>query len=229
MRFEMLNWMDIEKYLEQDDRVMVVIGSCEQHGYLSNLTDVKIPLALADAASQKTGVLVAPPINFGVSPYFLNYPGTISLRLTTLLAIVEDIFNSLYSQGFRRFLFLNGHGGNIGVKAVLYELANQKPDAMISWYEWWHSHSVEVIAVEHNLKMYHASWLENFPFTRVSSLPEEEKVPPRREEIVDAEKARQIFQDGVFGGKYQVADDIMEQIFSAALNDVINMLRFAPI
>ena len=84
MRFEELNWFDVENYLENDDRIMLVFGACEQHGYLSLLTDSKIPLAMADAASQKTGVLVGPALNFGASPYFLAYPGTISLRLSTL-------------------------------------------------------------------------------------------------------------------------------------------------
>ena len=55
MRFEELNWMDVERYLEQDDRLILVTGACEQHAYLSLLTDIKIPLAMADAASNATG------------------------------------------------------------------------------------------------------------------------------------------------------------------------------
>jgi len=112
MRFDDLNWMDVARYLEHDDRLMLVLGACEQHAYLSLTTDVKIPLALADAASQQTGVLVAPPLNFGASPYFLAYPGTISLRVSTLLDIVEDMVHSVYAHGFRRILIINGHGGN---------------------------------------------------------------------------------------------------------------------
>ena len=104
MRLEELNWMDVENYLKTDDRIMIVVGATEQHGYLSLLTDVKIPLALADAVSQETGILVAPPLNFGVSPYFLSYPGTISLRLNTFLQVIEDMVRSLYHQGFRRIL-----------------------------------------------------------------------------------------------------------------------------
>jgi len=124
MRFEELNWFDIEKYLQGDDRIMLVIGACEQHGYLSQTTDVLIPQALADAASQQTGVLVAPTINFGSSPYFLDYPGTLSLRLSTLMDLVEDILRSAHGQGFRRILVLNGHGGNDGLRSRLYELVN---------------------------------------------------------------------------------------------------------
>jgi creatinine amidohydrolase len=55
MRIEDLNWMDVEEYLKHDNRLMLVVGACEQHGYLSLLSDVKIPLALADAAAKQTG------------------------------------------------------------------------------------------------------------------------------------------------------------------------------
>src|SRR5664279_2864941 len=102
MRIEDLNWMDVESYLQHDDRLIIVLGACEEHGYLSLLTDVRIPLALADSASQKTGVLVAPPLNFGVSPYFRSYPGTISLRVSTFLDVVEDLVRSVHGAGFRR-------------------------------------------------------------------------------------------------------------------------------
>ena len=99
MRFEDLNWMDVESYLATDDRLMLVLGACEQHGYLSLLTDIKIPLALATAASERTHVLVAPPINFGLSHYFARYPGTISLRIETFLAVVGDLVRGVHAQG----------------------------------------------------------------------------------------------------------------------------------
>jgi creatinine amidohydrolase len=226
MRFEDLNWFDVERYLEQDDRLMLVIGSCEQHGYLSLLTDTKIPLALADAASQRVGVLVAPTLNFGASPYFLKYPGTLSLRAETLLAVVEDLVRSAYGHGFRRILMLNGHSGNDPAKGRLYELANEFSDLRIAWYGWWQSHSVEAIMMKHELKVYHASWSEAFRFTRVAELPEGEKVPPHVPGLVGAEEARQLYGDGVFGGRYKVDDAIMDEIFKAALEDVLQLLKF---
>lgn len=137
MRLEDMNWMDVEEYLKREDRLMLVMGACEQHGYLSLLTDVKIPLALADAASQQTGVLVAPPLNFGCSPYFLAYPGTLSLRVGTLIALVEDLVRSAHGHGFRRILVINGHGGNSPGRAQLRELANALPDLQLAWYDWW--------------------------------------------------------------------------------------------
>lgn len=226
MRFENLNWFDVEAYLKQDDRLMLVLGACEQHGYLSLLTDARIPLALADAASQQTDVLVAPPLNFGSSPYFLAYPGTLSLRISTLLDLVEDLARSAYRQGFRRFLVLNGHGGNDPVRARLYELANELPDAQFRWYAWWTAHSVTAVAQNHELKSYHAGWIEAFPFVQVADLPEGSKLPPRVPGLLAADQARQVYQDGVFGGPYQVAPQIMDEIFAAALADVLDLIRF---
>lgn len=227
MRLEELNWMDVEEYLKGEDRLILVLGACEQHGYLSLLTDIKIPLVLADAASQQTGVLVAPPVNFGVSPYFLAYPGTFSLRVETMLAVVEDIVRSAYSQGFRRILVLNGHGGNTPASVHLNDLINGLPGLKMNWYNWWDSHSVEAVAQKHGIKPAHGNWLEAFPFTRVTDLPEEPKNPPHvPSAIMDARTTREVYGDGSFGGPYQAGDDVMQQIFSAALADVLYLLQF---
>jgi len=227
MRIEDLNWMDVEEYLKHDDRLILVVGACEQHGYLSLLCDVKIPLALADAVSQETGVLMAPPVNFGASAYFVSYPGTFSLRLSTLLDIVEDVVRSAYRQGFRRILVLNGHGGNTGVKIRLGELANQLGGLKFQWYAWWMTHSLEAIAMRHGFKPSHANWLEAFPFTIVSDLPQQEKTPPRvPSDVMNAEMTRQVYGDGSFGGPYRVSQEVMDEIFAAAKADILKLLEF---
>ena len=226
MRFEDLNWFDIENYLRSDDRLMIVLGACEQHAYLSLLCDVRIPLALADAASQQSGVLVAPPLNFGTSPYFLNYPGTLSLRISTLLDIVEDLVHSAYKSGFRKILVLNGHGGNDPVRLRLFEIANSLPDLRMVWYAWWQSHSIEAVAQRHGLKPSHASWLENFPFTRVAESPTESKIPPHVSGIMNGAQARVVYGDGSFGGPYEAEPAVMDEIFHAALEDILQLLHF---
>ena len=227
MRLEDLNWMDMEQYLRTDDRLMLVVGATEQHAYLSLLTDVKIPMALADAASQQSGVPVAPPLNFGVSPYFLAYPGTLSLRVSTLMAALEDIVRSAVGQGFRRLLILNGHGGNSPGRNHLMSLANDLPDAKLDWYDWWTSHSVEAVASKHGIKPAHANWLEAFPFTIVGEPPESPKVPPNvPRAIMDAQTARQVYGDGSFGGPYVASEQIMHELFAAALNDILLLLKF---
>ncbi len=226
MRFEDLSLFDVEKYLQKDNRLMVVLGACEQHGYLSLLSDSKIPLALADAASQQTGILIAPVVNYGISPYFIDYPGSFSLRATTLLDLVEDVVRSAYRQGFHRLLFLNGHGGNDPARARLYEVANTLPELHMGWYSWWQARSVEAVAVKHGLRSFHAAWIEAFPFTRVGDLPEGEKIQPVIPGLVNAKQAKELYQDGVFGGPYKVDEAIMTEIFTAALEDILQLLKF---
>jgi len=227
MNFADMNWMQVEDYLQNDDRVILVLGACEQHGYLSLLTDVKIPLALAEAASEKTDVIIAPPLNFGCSPYFLDYPGTISLRLHTYLDLVEDILRSLFGSGFRKCFILNGHGGNIPVRTHLVELVNELPDLQLCFYSWWTTKTAESIADKYKLDPQHANWLEAFDFTKVVELPDKDMpVAKRTENIIDKRATRATHGDGSFGGPYQVDQKIMREMFDACLNDVLELLTF---
>jgi creatinine amidohydrolase len=86
---------------------------------------------------------------------------------------------------------------------------------------------VETVAIKHNLKPSHANWLEAFPFTIVSELPKEAKVPPRvPSAIMDSKTAREVYGDGSFGGEYFVRTEIMNEMFAAALEDILMMLKF---
>lgn len=226
MRFEELNWMDVESYLRQDDRLLVVLGACEQHGYLSLASDTLIPQAIAYAASRQSGVLVAPALPFGVSPHFTTYPGTISLRLSTYLQVVEDVLRSLAGYGFRRILLLNGHGGNDPMRVRLVELRNEMPHLKLGWYAWWTAPSTVAVAQAHGLKPFHANWNESFPFTRVADVPSVSKEAPVTRPILNAEEIRTTYGDGVFGGDYQAPDEVMAEVLQAAVDDVIELLKF---
>jgi creatinine amidohydrolase len=225
MRLEDMNWMDVEAYLQNDDRLILITGACEQHGYLSLATDVKIPLALADAASERAGVPIAPPLPFGFSPGFAAYPGTISLRIETLLLLLDDVIREVYRQGFRALLLLNGHGGNGPIQALLQQLANQLPGLRPAWFSWWESPSVGRVVARHGLEIYHAGAVEAFPFTRVAPLPEGSKRAVGIDGLVDAAELRRLAGDGVFGGPYQAPLECTQAIFQAAVDDVVAQLE----
>jgi creatinine amidohydrolase len=225
MRIDELNWMDVEAYLKKDNRLMLIVGACEQHGYLSLMTDIKIPVALGDAASQRSGVLVAPPLAFGVSPHFGAYPGTITLRLNTFLDVVEDMIRSVYRYGFRRLVFLNGHGGNDPARTRISEIVESMPGLRVGWYSWWSAPNVTKVAEKHGLKSYHAAWIEAFRFVRVADLPHGVKEPAVTKDILGAESSRSLYGDGVFGGPYQVEDAILDEIFQVALEDILELLQ----
>ena len=226
MRLEDLNWMDVESYLAANDRLMLVLGACEQHGYLSLLTDMKIPMALALAAGERAHVLIAPPLNFGVSPYFTRYPGTISLRLETFLAVVGDLVRGVYAQGFRKLLVLNGHGGNAPASTLLSELVNELPGLQVSWYSWWLSPAVKAVAAEAGLVPDHANWLEAFAFCRVADLPEGGKPPLASSRLLNADETRALAGDGVYGGPYTAPDAVMQRLFDVCVDEVVARLRF---
>ena len=109
---------------------VLTVGSCEQHGdHLPVDTDSVSAFRIAlDAAARCTGVhtLVLPPPNFGFSPHHQAWPGTITLKLATFLALVTDVAESVQRCGFDRLLVVNGHGGNNGpLVALCTDLASR--------------------------------------------------------------------------------------------------------
>src|SRR5918994_647217 len=101
--------------LPQIELVLVPVGAHEQHGpNIAVSTDTISADALCRAAAARVGpsVAVAPAIPWGVSWHHLRFAGTIALRPSTLIAVLEDIVGSLHAHGMRRFLVVNGHGGN---------------------------------------------------------------------------------------------------------------------
>jgi creatinine amidohydrolase len=226
MLLEDLNWMDVERYLERDDRIVLITGACEQHGYLSLLSDIRAPLAIAQAACQKEGVLIAPPFAYGVSPYFTTYPGTVSLRPETFAMVARDIVEGLVAQGFRRILASNGHGGNSGILvAVLLEASNAHPDTRMGFFEWWRHPKIEALSDEVGLPLHHANWSENFAFTRVADVPDGDKAPPDVPRTASAKMQRALLGDGSFGGPYQAPDDVMARVFNTAVAVMVEELR----
>src|SRR5215813_13491014 len=112
MKISEMNWSQVEAYLQHDDRALLPLGSTEQHAGLSLSVDSILSEKVSAEAAEPLGVPVFPAVAYGITPYFLAYPGTVSLRVATYVALVRDILDSLRRSGFRRVLLVNGHGGN---------------------------------------------------------------------------------------------------------------------
>jgi creatinine amidohydrolase len=136
---EELAWPDVEEYLQRDDRLILVVGSTEQHGrHMPFASDVWQPWEIAVRLSDHTGVLLAPPVNYGMSLHHMGFPGSLSLRPTTVASVIIDLLESAYEHGFRRILLLNGHGGNAAaIQVALAEALHELHGMEVRLSSWW--------------------------------------------------------------------------------------------
>jgi creatinine amidohydrolase len=218
VRIRDLNWMQLEEYLRHDDRIVLPIGSTEQHAYLSLETDNIIAERLAVEAAEPLGVPVLPVLPYGETGFYM-FPGSPTLRAETLAAVVRDIFDSLYAQGFRRFFVSNGHSGNKPDGALAW--ADEHDDAAVIWHEVWDGRPDEVAAAIDE-EYDHASWSENFPWTRLEGVesPAERKPRFTRPPVNTDAAWREALGDGNFGGPYQLPDEDVLRVWNAAVEDL---------
>lgn len=128
MRLQHLTWPEVEAYLSRSTGIIVPIGSTEQHGPNGLIgTDAICPEAIAWALGERHGVLVAPTLSLGMAQHHLAFPGSISLRPSTLMAVLGDTIRSLVGHGFTHLFFINGHGGNIAtINAAFAEVLAER-------------------------------------------------------------------------------------------------------
>jgi len=124
------------------------VGTTEEHGpHLPLLTDVIVPIEISKRLAETIDAIIAPPIFFGRCPYSMSFPGTISLRPETFIALVEDICKSLSEHGFERILLINGHGGNKDPLVVASLKLNQEIESRVLVINYWEYTSPEISEV----------------------------------------------------------------------------------
>ena len=229
MRAAEMNWMQVEEYLRHEDRVVLPIGSTEQHAYLSLATDVLLAERVALEAAEPLCVLVLPVLAYGVTPHFRSYPGTVSLRLETLIEVLRDALDSLADAGFRRILIVNGHGGNTPAKAACEAWSAGRPGSRVRFHNWWNAPRTwdKVKSIDPSAS--HASWMESFPWTRVSGVRPPEVAKPMvdwaRLSTLDPPAVRAGLGDGSFGGLYQRSDHDMQALWKVAVEETRALLE----
>jgi creatinine amidohydrolase len=229
MNIREMNWTQVEDYLRRDDRAVVPLGSTEQHAYLSLMVDAILAERLALDAAEPLGVPVFPALPYGIAPYFRGFPGTISLRVTTFLYVIEDVLDSLAGAGFRRILFVNGHGGNSPAGTLAVEWMAAHPDVRVKLHNWWSAPETMARVREIDPVASHASWMENFPWTRLPGvqIPDDVKAPIDRERmaLMTPAEVRTYLGDGNFAGRYQRSDEDMASIWSVAIAETRRLLE----
>ncbi|MCH2049725.1 MAG: creatininase family protein [Trichodesmium sp. ALOHA_ZT_67] len=123
MLLHLSTWSEVEAYLNQSQSIILPIGSTEQHGPTGLIgTDAICAEAISKGVGETVQALVGPTINVGMALHHTDFPGTISLRPTTMIQVIRDYIVCLTKSGFTKFFFINGHGGNIStLKAAFSE------------------------------------------------------------------------------------------------------------
>jgi creatinine amidohydrolase len=228
MRISETNWMMVEEYLKRDDRCVLPLGSTEQHCYLSLSADSILSERIAVEAAEPLGVPVFPVLAYGITPYFRAFPGTITLRVETYLSILRDILDAMAEQGFKRILIVNGHGGNTPAQSLAAEWMADHSGIRIKFHNWWSAPRVwaQVQAIDPVAS--HASWMENFPWTRLADIdmPREQKPMSDLERLrqLDPKSVREYLKDGNYGGHYQRDDEEMMKIWRVGVEETRALL-----
>jgi creatinine amidohydrolase len=167
-------------------------------------------------------------VPYGLTPYFLAYPGTVSLRVETYARVIRDILDSLAGSGFRRILVVNGHGGNQPAHAVAIEWMADHPAVQVKFHNWWNAPKTLAKVQEIDPVASHASWMENFPWTRLEgvAMPDEQKpmIDFAMLRLLAPEALRTYLGDGNFGGRYQRPDEDMLAIWQVAVEETRELL-----
>ncbi|QDL10268.1 creatininase family protein [Brasilonema octagenarum UFV-E1] len=133
MLLHLSTWQEVEAYLQQSRGIIFPIGSTEQHGPTGLIgTDAICAEAIARGVGEATQAIVGPTINVGMALHHTAFPGSISLRPSTMILVLRDYITCLAKAGFTKFYFINGHGGNIAtLKAAFSEIYAHLEDIQI--------------------------------------------------------------------------------------------------
>ncbi len=229
MRIAEMDWRMVEDWVRHDDRCVLPIGSTEQHAGLSLATDAILAERVAVEAAEPLGIPVFPVLPYGLTPYFSSFAGSVTLRVATFAALLRDVLDSLKQTGFRRVLIVNGHGGNQPAMSLAQEWMMDNPDARVRVHDWWRAPLTAATVQRLDPIAGHASWMENFPWTRLPNRDPVEGAKP----MVDVNQLRALppfevrlmLDDGNFGGRYQRDDAEMLELWEVAVRETRDLLE----
>ena len=223
MKLSSMNWMQVESYLRSDDRVVLPLGTTQQHAYLSLATDAYLAVRIAEDAAHPLGVPVCPVLSFGLSGAFMAYPGTLTLRPKTYSLVLAELLDSLIESGFRRILIVNGHWVNGSAADVASAWARARPGIQVIFHNWWSAPRTAARIQSIDPVAKHGSWVESFPWTRLANAPAPDDAKPEATVELTAEinpaRVRRMLGDGSMGGYYERDDAEMMQLWAVAVQE----------
>ncbi len=242
MQLQLATWQEVEGYLKQSRGIIMPIGSTEQHGPNGLIgTDALCAEVISRGVGEATGACVGPTISVGMAQHHLGFPGSITLRPSTLIQLIKDYVQSLQRHGFERFFFVNGHGGNIAtVTAAFSELYAERsldpqsnaPGIRCALRSWWTGPRIQALSKElfgasegsHATPSEVAVTQYAFPDS-IKTATMDPKVAPRGS-FHDADDYRRRFPDGRIGSDPSLASpEHGKRFYDAAVEEIAQDYR----
>ncbi|MEP4191261.1 MAG: creatininase family protein, partial [Sneathiella sp.] len=231
----------VEEYLKKSSGIIIPIGSTEQHGPTGFIgTDALCPEMVALEVGKRHNIMVAPTISIGMAQHHLGFAGSITLRPTTLIAVICDIVGSLTRHGFGRFFFLNGHGGNIATCSAAFSeiyaghslgtAGHNRPSVRCHLENWWNSSAIMEISRKKfaGAEGSHATpsevSLTYFGYPEDAARVKQTRLTPEiapQGPIYDADDFRARFADGRMGSDPTLSTaEIGQELFEASVTAI---------
>jgi creatinine amidohydrolase len=237
MDLHLQTWADVEAYLKRAKGIILPIGSTEQHGPNGLIgTDWICAEAISRGVGDKTGAMVGPTINVGMAQHHLAFSGSMTLRPSTLIAVIQDYVTSLTRHGFERFYFINGHGGNIATVTAafseVYAAASMRPGTnapavRCKLKNWWETGAVKALSKElfADREGHHATPSEVsvtfYLHPEAIRKRDMQPVGPYGRAFADADDYRRLFPDGRIGSDPSLAaPEHGKRLMDAAIRDI---------
>ena len=229
----------VKEILEKDKRIILPIGSTEQHGPDGILgVDHITATGIAYALAQVSGILCAPALNYGMAIHHLGFAGTVALRPTTYINVIVDILSSLQRHGFEEIIVINGHGGNKGpFLNAMQERISEFKDLNVKFFNWWVMPGIQKNIIDKYFgekEGYHATPTEisltmalipgsmNMPDSY--SCPQQE-VKGHNVNWVKPDNFKELYPDGVMRADYSLANqEIGRETLKYALTEIFAQL-----
>lgn len=249
MLLEHMTSVEVENYLKRSKAIIIPIGATEQHG-LNGLigTDAICAEIVARQVGKGLDAIVAPTIAIGMSQFQLGFAGSLTLRPSTLQAVVIDIVKSLSRHGFNRIYFLNGHGGNIAPVSTAFQeffaeeslspKPTNRPSTQLRLRNWWQGSRTRLLIDDlyGAAEGYHATASEiaitlHLFSELVKGFDKSTDHKPRdileidhgADQYNDADDFRKRYPDGTVGSEPSLSTaEAGKRILTAAIDDIVD-------
>lgn len=233
MKLSEMTWPQVEAYLQNSKKIIIPVGSTEQHGPTGIIgIDYLSAWSIAEAVAEKTNTMMTPPLPFGMAVHHMHFPGTMTLSPATYVQVIKELIQSLRQHGFEDFTVINGHGGNIApITTAFCELKQSQEEFKLRLINWWHLKEITDYEKVHfaDKNGFHATCGEvsvtmfTHPHAYENIQPKDSypETPSKYHWPMSPKEFRSHFPDGRMGSQPQLAtSNHGEKIFQLAINAI---------